>query len=67
MSQPVIRVVGLGKEYAIGGREAAGQSLREMLTSEISAPFRRFQRLSGNAAQFMATKGIVVRSLWPWT
>jgi len=50
MAQPVIRVEGLGKEYVIGAREAGGQTFREMLTSSMAAPFRRFRRLSGQVA-----------------
>lgn len=48
MAQPVIRVEGLGKEYVIGGRDAGRETFREMLTSSITAPFRRFRRLSGD-------------------
>ncbi len=33
MSQPVIRIEGLGKEYVIGRRESGRETFREMLTS----------------------------------
>jgi len=49
MSRTVIKVEGLGKEYVIGGRERS-ENFREMLTSSLSAPFKRLRRLGGDAA-----------------
>jgi len=49
MSQTVIRVAGLGKEYVIGARERAGETFREMLISTAAEPFRRLRRLGGAA------------------
>ena len=50
MSQPVIKVQNLAKEYVIGARDTAPGSFREMLMSSFLAPFRRFRKLSGNVA-----------------
>ena len=50
MSHPVITVDGLGKEYVIGANDNRGESFREMLTSSLSAPYRRFRKLSGDVA-----------------
>jgi len=50
MNCPIIKVEGLGKEYVIGGQERGNESFREMLTSTMFAPFRRFRELSGNVS-----------------
>ncbi len=47
----VIRVSGLGKEYIIGGREKGNETFREMLTSSLTAPFRRLRNLKGAVAE----------------
>jgi lipopolysaccharide transport system ATP-binding protein len=47
VTNPVIAVEGLGKEYVIGGRERAGDNFREMLISSLTAPFHRLSRLAG--------------------
>jgi lipopolysaccharide transport system ATP-binding protein len=47
VSNPVIAIEALGKEYVIGGREGASDNFREMLISSLVAPFRRFSRLAG--------------------
>lgn len=47
----VIRVSGLGKEYIIGGREKGHETFREMLTSSLTAPFRRLRKLKGAVAE----------------
>jgi lipopolysaccharide transport system ATP-binding protein len=50
MSRPVIEVEGLSKEFIIGGGERSGETLREVLTSSLAAPFRRLRRIGGNVA-----------------
>jgi lipopolysaccharide transport system ATP-binding protein len=50
MSQPVIRVEGLGNQYVIGSRDGGQETFREMLTSSFVAPFRRLRRLRGEVA-----------------
>ena len=50
MSSTVIKVEGLGKEYVIGERERSNETFREMLTSSLSAPFKRLRRLGGDVA-----------------
>lgn len=47
MSTPVIKVEGIGKEYVIGGRERVSETFREMLSSALVGPFRRFRELRG--------------------
>lgn len=47
MNRTVISVENLGKEYFIGGREAGGDTFREMVVSAATAPFRRLRRLRG--------------------
>ena len=51
MSNPAIKVEGLGKEYIIGGAEFMATSFREMLTDAFTAPFKRFSKLSGKASE----------------
>jgi lipopolysaccharide transport system ATP-binding protein len=46
---PAIAVKNLSKEYVIGGREAASENFREMLTRSLSSPFRSLRRLGGRA------------------
>jgi lipopolysaccharide transport system ATP-binding protein len=61
MSHPVIRVENLGKEYIIGGREKGNETFREMLTSSLTAPFRRWRKLGGEVApeeRFWALKDV---------
>ncbi len=61
MSEPVIKVEGLGKEYVIGGREKAHETFRDMLGSSLAAPLRRFRRLSGQVEaeeRFWALKDV---------
>ena len=61
MSAPIIKVEGLGKEYVIGGREKANETFRDMLSSSLAAPFRRFRKLSGQVEaeeRFWALKDV---------
>jgi len=46
-----IRVKNLSKEYVIGGRQRPQETIREMLSDALSSPFRRYRRLSGEAAK----------------
>jgi len=50
VSNETIRVRNLGKEYAIGVRERPHESLREALSASLSAPWRRWRRMSGRVA-----------------
>ncbi len=45
MSNPIIRVEGLGKEFRIGGRQEAYQTLRDTLTDAFMGPVRRARSL----------------------
>lgn len=45
---PIIRVQGLGKQYQIGGPEAAYSTLRESLMGWARSPLRAFQRNGTN-------------------
>jgi lipopolysaccharide transport system ATP-binding protein len=47
MTEPAIRVQNVSKQYQIGLRETANQTFREAITSTLTAPFRRFQKLAG--------------------
>ena len=47
MSDPVIRVENLSKEYVIGARADPTLTFRETLMELAQAPWRRFRRLSG--------------------
>jgi lipopolysaccharide transport system ATP-binding protein len=61
MSRLVIQAQGLGKEYVIGQRERGNESFREMLTSSLTAPFLRLQKLRGKVAgdeRFWALKDV---------
>jgi lipopolysaccharide transport system ATP-binding protein len=61
MGQPVIKVENLAKEYVIGACDMGQVSFREMLTSSVLAPLRRFRKLSGNVAEeerFWAVKDV---------
>jgi lipopolysaccharide transport system ATP-binding protein len=51
MSEPAIRVQGLGKQYQLGAREAAYVTFREALSGFFTNPVRRFKSLSGRAAE----------------
>src|SRR5438128_4509250 len=44
MSQPMIRVENLSKQYQIGAREASYATFRGSLVGAMRAPFRRIQR-----------------------
>lgn len=46
---PAVRVQNLSKEYAIGARKRAPDTIRALLVQSIKAPFRRFRRLRGDA------------------
>lgn len=46
-----IRVQSLSKEYVIGGRRRPQETIREMLTATLASPFRKYRRLSGEAAK----------------
>lgn len=57
----IISASGISKQYALGSEAVTGQSFREMLLGSLTAPFRKFKRLSGNDAQqetFWALKNI---------
>jgi lipopolysaccharide transport system ATP-binding protein len=62
VSSPIISVEGLGKEYVIGGQERGSDTFREMLTSSLSAPFKRFRQFRGSPAseeeRFWALKDV---------
>jgi lipopolysaccharide transport system ATP-binding protein len=61
VSTPVVKVEGIGKEYVIGGRDRASESLRETFSSSLAAPFRRFRQLSGRVKaeeRFWALKDV---------
>ena len=62
MTEPAIRIEGLGKEYVIGGAESYQENFREMMASALIAPFRKFRRLGGKDSQqerFWALKASV--------
>jgi lipopolysaccharide transport system ATP-binding protein len=44
MSEPIIQVQNLSKQYRIGAREAAYSTFRESLTGAMKAPFKRLGR-----------------------
>lgn len=46
-SAPVLTVEQLGKRYILGGPDELNNSFREMLMGTITAPFKRYKRLSG--------------------
>ena len=48
MSNAAVRVRGLGKKYHLGSRERGYKTLRDSLTSAVTAPWRRFRELSGH-------------------
>jgi lipopolysaccharide transport system ATP-binding protein len=61
MTRAVIQVEDLGKEYVIGQREKRNETFREMLTSALASPFRRFQKLGGTVTaeeRFWALKDV---------
>ena len=62
MSRPAISIQNISKEYIIGSGENANENFREMLMSTLTAPFRRFRSLSGQAAteaeRFWALKDV---------
>lgn len=47
MSETAIRVAGLGKQYRIGARQDAHQTLAEALTDAVKAPIRAVRALPG--------------------
>jgi lipopolysaccharide transport system ATP-binding protein len=49
--KPIIKVENISKRYHIGGREAAHDSLRELLTDKIKSPFKRFRERGSSAEQ----------------
>jgi lipopolysaccharide transport system ATP-binding protein len=55
MSETVIQVENLGKQYRIGAAQAPYRTLREAITSTVGAPFRRlgetFKRSSAGTAE----------------
>ena len=46
MSDPIIKIDGLGKRYRIGQREAQPHTLREALSRVVSAPFAYWRQMS---------------------
>lgn len=61
MSDIVIQVEGLGKQYALGGRRKPYKTLRESLVETITAPFRRPPSTNGDTAlaeSFWALKDV---------
>jgi homopolymeric O-antigen transport system ATP-binding protein len=62
MSDTVIRVEGLGKKYTIGRERNGSDGLRHKLNDFVSAPFRRFRRLSSDVrpltSDFWALKDV---------
>ena len=51
MKSTALRVEGLGKEYQLGVRDKCYSTFREAIINGLSAPWRRFQKLSGRASQ----------------
>jgi homopolymeric O-antigen transport system ATP-binding protein len=49
--KPIIKVENISKLYHIGGREAAPDSLRELLTDKLKAPFRRWREDDSSEAR----------------
>lgn len=47
MTQPAIQVDGIGKQYQLGLRERASQTLREAVVDLARAPLRRLRHLAG--------------------
>lgn len=47
---PAIRIQNLSKEYVIGGRGRPQDTFRGMLADALTAPYRRYRRLSGDVA-----------------
>jgi len=61
MTETVLSVENLGKQYVVGGADQIYGSFRELLTGVMTAPYRRMKKLSGDVAkheQFWALKGI---------
>jgi homopolymeric O-antigen transport system ATP-binding protein len=61
MSSDAIAIEKLGKRYTIGARQLGNTTFRESLTSMVTAPWRRFRHLSGNAedaTQFWALQDV---------
>lgn len=59
--KPAISVEGISKQYTLGSEAIAGQSFREMVLGSLTAPWRKFKRLSGQDQQqekFWALKDI---------
>jgi lipopolysaccharide transport system ATP-binding protein len=64
MSSDAIAIEKLGKRYTIGARQAGDATLRESLMSFVTAPWRRFRHLRGDAAdatQFWALQDVSFR------
>jgi lipopolysaccharide transport system ATP-binding protein len=64
MSSDAIAIEKLGKRYTIGARQLGNTTFRESLTSMVTAPWRRFRHLSGNAedaTQFWALQDVSFR------
>ncbi len=60
-SEIVLAVNDLGKRYVLGGLDQLSNSFREMIIDLFSAPFKRYKKLSGTAADaelFWALKNI---------
>jgi lipopolysaccharide transport system ATP-binding protein len=61
MSQPVIKVEGLWKEYTIGAAPQAHARFYDLIAETLSAPLRRMRKLQGQAGaseQFWALRDI---------
>jgi lipopolysaccharide transport system ATP-binding protein len=61
VSHPVIKVENLSKEYTLGKKEARYETFRDAIARGLSAPFKRFQKLSGEASEqerFWALKDV---------
>lgn len=66
MGNTAVRVVGLGKQYHIGGRQKKNQSFREVIADTFMQPFRRARdvlrgqaaRYGGNVETFWALKDL---------
>jgi len=57
----VISVSDLSKQYTLGSESLSGRSFRELIVTSLSAPFKKFKRLSGRDAEletFWALKDI---------
>ena len=61
MSKETIVSKGIAKEYIIGGAEQNHDSFRDLLTSMLTSPFKKFKTLGGQVSKenrFWALQGV---------